>query len=100
MSKIVSEGIEAALFIMLILSAFSEQRKLWICSWRIVKCLESEELIESQSALWYNLTLIEGSTDLLRLVEKFKWIAKWLEERSLLRVRFWILLKIAAEEIV
>ena len=47
MSKIVSERIVAALFIMLIGSAFSEEIRLRICSWRIVKCLESEELIES-----------------------------------------------------
>ena len=99
MSKIVSERIEAALFIMLIGSAFSEVIRLRICSWRIVKWLASEVLIESQSALWYSFTLIEGSTDLMILVEKSKRIAEWSEERSLFRVRFWILLKIAGEEI-
>ena len=80
MSKIVSQRIVAALLIMLIGSAFLEETRLRICSWRIVKCLESEELIESQSALWYSLPLMDGSTDLLRLVEKSKRIAEWPKE--------------------
>ena len=82
MSKIVSKRIEAALFIMLIGSVFSEVMRLRICSWRIIRWLASEELIESQSALWYSLTLMEGSTDLLRLVEKSERIAEWSEEIS------------------
>ena len=47
MSKIVSERIVAALLIMLIGSAFSEEIRFRIYPCRIVKCLESEELIES-----------------------------------------------------
>ena len=70
MPKKVSERIVAALLTMLIGSAFLEEIRLKICSCRIVKCLESKELIEFQSALWYSLTLMEGSIDLLRLVEK------------------------------
>ena len=94
-----SVGIVAALLLILVGSVLSEDIRFRICSCRIVRCLESEELIESQLALWYNLTLIGGSTDLLRFVEKSKKIAEWSEERSLFRVRFWILLKIASEEI-
>ena len=51
MSKIVSEGTEAALFIMLIWSAFLEVIRLRVCSSRIDSWLAIEELIESQSAL-------------------------------------------------
>ena len=99
-SNIVSERIVAALFIMLIGSAFFEVIRLRIWSWRIVRWLASEEWIESQSALWYNFTLMKGRIVLLRLVEKSKRIAEWSEKRSLFRVRFCILLKIAREEII
>ena len=89
----------AAELIMLIGSALLEDIRFRI-SYCIVSCLESEELTESQSALWYSLTLMGASIDLLRSVEKSKRIAKWSEERSLFKVRFWILLKIAGEEII
>ena len=41
-----------------------------------------------------------GGIDLLMFVEKPNRMAKWSEERLLFIVRFWILLKIAGEEII
>ena len=98
--RIVSVRIVAALLIMLIGSAFSEdiRSRTWSC--RIVSWLEWEELIESQSALWYNLTLMGDKIYLLKFVKKSKRIAVWSEVRSLFKVRFWILLKIAGEKII
>ena len=51
MFKIVSVGIVAALLLILVGSVLSEDIRFRICSCRIVRCLESEELIESQLAL-------------------------------------------------
>ena len=97
MFQIASVKIVAALFIMLIGSALSEDTKFRICSCRIVSCLESRELIKTQSALWYSLTLMGGSIGLLRFVEKLELIAEW---SSLFKVRFWILFKKAGGEII
>ena len=99
MFKIESVRIVAALLIILIGSAFSEDKRSRIWSWRIVSWLEREELMESQSALWYSLTLIGRITNLFKFVRKSNRMAEWSEERSLLTDKIWILLKIAGEEI-
>ena len=85
-----SVRIVAALLIILIGSAFSEDVRSRIWSCRIVSWLEREELIESQSVLWYNLTLTKGKILLLKFVKKSKRMAEWSEERSSFKVRFWI----------
>ena len=99
MFKIESVRIVAALLIILIGSAFSEDKRSRIWSWRIVSWLEREELMESQSALWYSLTLIGRITNLFKFVRKSNRMAEWSEERSLFTDKIWILLKIAGEEI-
>ena len=85
-----SERIVAALLIILIGSVFSEDVRSRIWSCRIVSWLEREKLIESKSALWYNLTLMGGKILLLKFVKKPKRMAEWSEERSLFKVRFWM----------
>ena len=62
----------ATLLMMPIGSGLSAKIRLRIWSCRIANCLERVELIESQSALWYSLTLIGSGIDLLMLVKKIK----------------------------
>ena len=88
-----SVRIVAVLLIILMESVFLDDVRSRIWSCRIVGWLERKELIESQSSLWYNLTLMEGKILLLKFVKKSKRIAEWSEERSLFKVRFWMLLK-------
>ena len=98
MFKIDPVRIVAALLIILIGSAFSEDKRSRIWSWRIVSWLEREELMESQSSLWYSLTLIGGIIYLFQFIRKSNRMAEWSEERSLFRDKFWILLKITGED--
>ena len=87
-----SVGMMAALLMMLIGSELLDEIRLRICSYKKANCLaREEELTESQSGLWYDLTLIGSGVDLM-LVEKWNTMAEWSEERSLFTVRFWMLL--------
>ena len=66
----------AALLTILIRSELSEDIRLRIWSCRIASCLESDELIEFQLPLQYNLILMGGRVDLLMFVEKSNRIAE------------------------
>ena len=94
---IIFEGLPLKQIFFFFLEDESPTLKIWSC--KITSCLEIDELTDSQSALWYNLTLMECGVDLSMFVEKSNRMAEWSEERSLFKGRFWILLKIAGEEI-